>query len=142
MDATSVEPRSNILDWNESDVHNWLTTLGLPQYENQIHGACTVLTCRVRKWHRARTQAHTEHRVSGDVLCIMDADALKEVGVATIGQRLAILKAVYQLKVAQQIRFEADHYVPLCKWYLISICFYYLLFYSRDRGKATTAGCR
>ena len=45
----------------------------------------------------------------------MDADALREVGIATVGQRLAILKAVYQLKLAQQIPIESDHYVPPCK---------------------------
>ncbi|KAI0091726.1 hypothetical protein BDY19DRAFT_983959 [Irpex rosettiformis] len=90
MDNASVELRGSIQDWDEGDIQAWLTTLGLPQYENQIR----------------------EHRVSGDVLCLMDADSLKEVGIATVGQRLAILKAVYQLKLAQQIPIEADHYVP------------------------------
>ncbi|KAI0704325.1 hypothetical protein BC835DRAFT_1262074 [Cytidiella melzeri] len=90
MDVASLELRPGIYDWDEGDVHAWLTTLGLPQYENQIR----------------------EHRVTGDVLCLMDADTLKEVGIATIGQRLAILKAVYQLKLAQQIPIDADHYVP------------------------------
>ena len=54
------------------------------------------------------------HRVSGDVLCLMDADSLKEIGIETIGQRLAILKAVYQLKLAQQIPIDPDHYIPPC----------------------------
>lgn len=45
----------------------------------------------------------------------MDAESLKEIGIETIGQRLAILKAVYHLKVAQQIPIESDHYVPPCK---------------------------
>lgn len=61
---------------------------------------------------------YLEHRVSGDVLCLMDAESLKEVGVTTIGQRLAILKAVYQLKLAHQIPIESDHYVPPCEWVL------------------------
>ncbi|KAI0343196.1 hypothetical protein BDW22DRAFT_1356795 [Trametopsis cervina] len=90
MDASSIELRTNIQDWDEGDVHSWLTTLGLPQYENQIR----------------------EHRVSGEVLCLMDAESLREVGITTIGQRLAILKAVYQLKLAHQIPIEAGHYVP------------------------------
>lgn len=90
MDISSVELRSNILEWDEGDVHAWLTTLGLPQYENQIR----------------------LHRVSGDVLCLLDAESLKEIGIETIGQRLTILKAVYQLKVAQQIPIDSDHYVP------------------------------
>lgn len=45
----------------------------------------------------------------------MDAESLKEVGITTIGQRLAILKAVYQLKLAHQIFIESDHYVPPCE---------------------------
>ncbi|GJE91066.1 hypothetical protein PsYK624_072140 [Phanerochaete sordida] len=90
MDISSVELRSNIMEWDEGDVHAWLSTLGFPQYENQIR----------------------MHRVSGDVLCLMDADSLKEIGIETIGQRLAILKAVYQLKLTQQIPIDSDHYVP------------------------------
>lgn len=54
------------------------------------------------------------HRVSGDVLSLMDAESLKEIGIETIGQRLAILKAVYQLKLAQQIPIDSDDYVPPC----------------------------
>ena len=59
------------------------------------------------------------HRVSGDVLCLMDAESLKEIGIETIGQRLAILKAVYQLKLAQQIPIDSDHYVPPCTFLLV-----------------------
>lgn len=33
----------NIVDWDENDVHNWLTNLGYPQYESQIKG--------VYRWH-------------------------------------------------------------------------------------------
>lgn len=39
MDLSSVELRTNMLDWDEGNVHLWLTTLGLPQYENQIRRA-------------------------------------------------------------------------------------------------------
>lgn len=35
-------------------------------------------------------------------------------GIATIGQRLAILKAVYNVKLIQNIPIEPDHYVPPC----------------------------
>ncbi|KAI0731203.1 hypothetical protein C8Q76DRAFT_670039 [Earliella scabrosa] len=90
MDASSIELRTNILDWDENDVHNWLTKLGFPQYEQQVK----------------------EHNISGDVLCMLDPDSLKEIGIATIGQRLAILKAVYNVKLAQNIPIEQDHYVP------------------------------
>ncbi|KAG8748346.1 Adaptor for signal transduction [Ceratobasidium sp. 414] len=37
---------------------------------------------------------------------------LKDVGIKSVGQRLAILKAVYQLKVEQEIPIEPDAYIP------------------------------
>jgi protein STE50 len=45
---------------------------------------------------------------------MMSPEELKDVGVATIGQRLAILKAVYQVKLAHNVPIDADHYVPPC----------------------------
>lgn len=70
----------------------------------------------------------------------MDADALKDVGIATIGQRLAILKAVYQVKVAQQVPIEADHYVPPCEASSPSNCTTNL--FSRSRGRRTTRAAK
>jgi protein STE50 len=56
-----------------------------------------------------------EHGISGDVLIQLDPETLKDVGVASLGQRLAILKAVYHLKIANHIAIEPEHYVPPCK---------------------------
>ncbi len=39
---------------------------------------------------------------------------LKEIGIATVGQRLAILKAIYLIKLAHEIPFEPDNYIPPC----------------------------
>lgn len=41
-------------------------------------------------------------------------EELKEMGVASVGHRLTILKGVYDVKVKHDIPIEADHYVPLC----------------------------
>ncbi|KAI5121632.1 hypothetical protein M0805_001161 [Coniferiporia weirii] len=84
------EPRGTIIEWDEHDVHLWLSKLGFPQYEASIR----------------------EHHISGDILTQLDADTLKEIGISTIGQRLAILKAVYQVKVAHGVEIEPGHYVP------------------------------
>ncbi|KAJ6469794.1 hypothetical protein C8R47DRAFT_1024008 [Mycena vitilis] len=84
-------PDHNIVDWDENEVHAWLSSLGFSQYESQLK----------------------EHSITGEVLCLLNADALKSVGVATIGQRLAILKAVYQLKLAHGVPIDPDSYVPL-----------------------------
>ncbi|KAJ7132134.1 protein kinase regulator [Mycena epipterygia] len=87
MDAT---PDRNITEWDEYDVHTWLSSLGFSQYESQIK----------------------EHGITGEVLCMLNAESLKAVGVSTIGQRLAILKAVYLVKVAHNVPIDPDDYVP------------------------------
>lgn len=46
---------------------------------------------------------------------MLDSEGLKSIGVTTIGQRLAILKAVYLVKVAHNVTIEAEHYVPPCE---------------------------
>lgn len=40
---------------------------------------------------------------------------LKEMGIASVGHRLTILKSVYDIKIKQDVPIESDHYVPLCK---------------------------
>lgn len=40
---------------------------------------------------------------------------LKEMGVGSVGHRLTILKAVYEIKVRQNVPMEPDDYVPLCR---------------------------
>jgi protein STE50 len=45
---------------------------------------------------------------------MMNSETLKSIGVSTIGQRLAILKAVYQTKIAHNIPLDPDAYVPPC----------------------------
>ncbi|THU91525.1 hypothetical protein K435DRAFT_780687 [Dendrothele bispora CBS 962.96] len=82
--------RRSVTEWDENDVRDWLTSLGLSQYQDKFR----------------------EHRISGDILCMLDADALKGVGVSTIGQRLNILKNVYHLKVHYNIPFDVDDWVP------------------------------
>ena len=49
---------------------------------------------------------------------MLDPESLKAVGVATIGQRLTILKAIYQAKLAYHIPIDSDHYVPPCTYHL------------------------
>ncbi|KAJ7035617.1 hypothetical protein C8F04DRAFT_1097874 [Mycena alexandri] len=88
MDGQS--PDRNIVDWDEHDVHTWLSSMGFSQYEQQLN----------------------EHGITGEVLCLLNADSLKSVGVSTIGQRLAILKAVYQVKLAHNVPIDPDAYVP------------------------------
>lgn len=70
----------------------------------------------------------------------MDAESLKEIGIETIGQRLAILKAVYQLKLAQQIPIDSDDYVPPCMYSYCVQCVLYSLCQSRSGREAGPPG--
>lgn len=47
---------------------------------------------------------------------MLDAEGLKALGVVTVGQRLSILKALYYLKIAEDIPLDEDDYVPPCMW--------------------------
>lgn len=37
-------------------------------------------------------------------------------GIHSVGHRLTILKSVYDVKKAQDVSVESDHYVPLCEF--------------------------
>ncbi|KAF9054433.1 hypothetical protein BJ165DRAFT_1438701 [Panaeolus papilionaceus] len=79
-----------LMDWDESDVHQWLSSLGASQYESQIR----------------------EQSIRGDVVYMLDSNGLKSLGINTIGQRLAVLRGIYQLKLANGIPIAPDDYVP------------------------------
>ncbi|BGP24212.1 MAKKKK cascade protein kinase regulator Ste50 [Rhodotorula toruloides] len=80
----------DLLSLDADGVHQLFAEIGFPQYQEQLN----------------------EHGITGDVLVHLDHPALKDVGVHSVGQRLAILKTVYELKVAQNIPIEEGHYVP------------------------------
>jgi hypothetical protein len=42
MDISNSE--HSILDWDEDYVHQWLSSLGFPQYEAQIKGATRIIS--------------------------------------------------------------------------------------------------
>lgn len=56
-----------------------------------------------------------ENGIVGEALIALKHDELKEMGIASVGHRLTILKQVYELKVEQDIPVEPDDYVPLCE---------------------------
>ena len=56
----------------------------------------------------------TENDVVGEALIALKHDELKEMGIASVGHRLTILKSVYETKVKQDIPMDNDHYIPLC----------------------------
>lgn len=56
-----------------------------------------------------------ENAVDGESLIALLHDELKEMGIISVGHRLSILRAVYEVKIKQDIPIEADHYVPHSK---------------------------
>lgn len=82
-----------LLQLDEDGVVELLATLGYPYYESQLK----------------------DNGINGEVLVHLDHELLREIGIASVGQRIAILKAVYALKVQQNVPVEEGHYIPPCK---------------------------
>lgn len=61
-----------------------------------------------------------ENEIVGEALVALQHDDLKQMGVASVGHRLTILKSVYDIKIKQDIPLESDHYVPLCECWIVS----------------------
>ncbi|KAF9962817.1 Adaptor for signal transduction [Mortierella alpina] len=80
----------SITQWDSSRVHQWMCSIGFPNYEKQIK----------------------DNGISGDLLVHLDHAALKDLSIWEVGKRLLILKAIYQLKISYGISLEAGDYVP------------------------------
>lgn len=59
-----------------------------------------------------------ENEIVGEALIALKHEELKEMGIASVGHRLTILKSVYETKVKQDIPLDPDHYIPLCMSHL------------------------
>lgn len=43
-------------------------------------------------------------------------------GISSVGHRLTILKSIYDVKKAQDVPVESDHYLPLCTHVPVHLC--------------------
>lgn len=81
------------------------------------------LVCRngasMRQGSRMLTIGMAENNVYGLVLVEMQHDDLKEMGMASVGHRVTLLKGVYDIKVKQNVPLGEDDYVPLCEYDLL-----------------------
>ncbi|KAL9060049.1 MAG: hypothetical protein Q9162_000899 [Coniocarpon cinnabarinum] len=87
----AISPRGLITEWSSNQTADFIASLGLSSYRNLI------LT----------------EDVSGEVLVRLSHGNLKDMNVNSVGHRLTILKAVYEVKLKQNISIEEDDYVPL-----------------------------
>ncbi|KAF6812618.1 protein kinase regulator ste50 [Colletotrichum musicola] len=84
-------PETIISEWTADECADFISTIGLPQYADRF----------------------VENEIVGEALVALQHDDLKSMGIASVGHRLTILKSVYDVKKAQDIPIESDHYVPL-----------------------------
>ncbi|KAG6004378.1 hypothetical protein E4U21_001141 [Claviceps maximensis] len=80
-----------ITEWNADECADFVTTIGLPQYADMF----------------------VENEIVGEALVALQHDDLKSMGIASVGHRLSILKKVYDVKKAQDVPSDSDHYFPL-----------------------------
>jgi hypothetical protein len=53
-----------------------------------------------------------EHGITGDVLSVMDHSALSDLGMTSLGHRLNLLRAVWELKRSQGLAIGEDEWSP------------------------------
>ncbi|KAG9233781.1 BcSTE50, mitogen-activated protein kinase [Amylocarpus encephaloides] len=84
-------PEAIVTEWTAEECADFVASLGLRQYADQF----------------------LENEIVGEALVALLHDDLKQMGVASVGHRLTILKSVYDLKTKQDIPIESDHYDSL-----------------------------
>ncbi|KAL6399145.1 hypothetical protein AUP68_17687 [Ilyonectria robusta] len=84
-------PETIITEWTADECADFISTIGLQQY----------------------TDRFLENEIVGEALVALLHDDLKSMGIASVGHRLTILKSVYDVKKAQDVPMESDHYLPL-----------------------------
>ncbi|KAF2723692.1 RA-domain-containing protein [Polychaeton citri CBS 116435] len=92
-DRDGRSPMGNIAQWSEDQVADFVAALSpaLKQYG----------------------QAFVDEGVTGDALIRLTHEELRELGIASVGHRLTILKAAYEAKQRVGVKFEEGDYVPL-----------------------------
>ncbi|KAI5807028.1 hypothetical protein EDC01DRAFT_10710 [Geopyxis carbonaria] len=84
-------PDGSIMDWTKDDVAGWIASLGLGQYRHSF----------------------LEDNIDGYVLMHIGHEELRDLGISSVGHRLSILKNVYHIKIAHNIEFDSDDYIPV-----------------------------
>lgn len=96
---------AHIESWTVDEVLEFLTRVNLDDYSNDFLG--TAYTSMALT---------AENEITGDILVHLDHEALKDIGVESVGHRLTILRAVYDKKIADDVPIEPDHFVPACEY--------------------------
>ncbi|KAF1346236.1 hypothetical protein BDV97DRAFT_301677 [Delphinella strobiligena] len=89
--SANGSPTGLLTQWTAHQCADWISVLGLSQY----------------------AALFIDESVNGEALAEMQNQDFKEMGITSIGHRLTLLKAVYEVKVKQNIPLDNEHYVPL-----------------------------
>ncbi|KAK9768454.1 hypothetical protein K7432_000930 [Basidiobolus ranarum] len=79
-----------VTNWGVKEVCKWLNSIGYEAYEKPFR----------------------DNVITGSILLHLDHVALKELTIRSVGKRLRLLRAIYQLKTEHQIPIEPDDYIP------------------------------
>lgn len=110
-------PRTIITEWTPEECAQFVSSLNLRQY-------CQAFIGKKSGHHNAevvRLTCAPDHGIEGEALVALKHDELKEMGIASVGHRLTILKNVYDMKVNQDIAVEPDDYIPPSEWLWLDV---------------------
>ncbi|KAF1801882.1 hypothetical protein V8B55DRAFT_1474771 [Mucor lusitanicus] len=80
----------HVLMWDENKVAKWLSSIGYASFEKQFR----------------------EQGITGDVLVNLDHESLRDLSILTVGQRMDLLKNIYQLKIHYRVPVNEWDYIP------------------------------
>ncbi|KAI8642714.1 hypothetical protein BD408DRAFT_416112 [Parasitella parasitica] len=80
----------HVLMWDESRVTKWMSGIGYSSYEKLFK----------------------EQGITGDVLVNLDHESLRDLSILTVGQRMDLLKNIYQLKMHYRVPVNEWDYIP------------------------------
>ncbi|KAL7309798.1 hypothetical protein PS15m_010638 [Mucor circinelloides] len=80
----------HVLMWDENKVAKWLSSIGYSSFEKQFR----------------------EQGITGDVLVNLDHESLRDLSILTVGQRMDLLKNIYQLKIHYRVPVNEWDYIP------------------------------
>lgn len=134
-------PETIISEWTADECADFIATIGLEQYSTRFVGRfiLTLVSPRgaygcgafgkdnVLGLHSNHnliivtdllgfSPRFTENEIVGEALVALLHDDLKSMGIHSVGHRLTILRSVYDVKKAQDVPVESDHYVPLSEF--------------------------
>ncbi|KAI9297309.1 hypothetical protein K502DRAFT_347254 [Neoconidiobolus thromboides FSU 785] len=80
----------NVLTWTSEQVASWLGTIGFNSY----------------------IQKFQDEGITGEVLVYLDHETLLDLNLKSLGKRIQLLKAIYELKVRFNIPIFSEDYAP------------------------------